>query len=309
MNRIDRLLAIVLELQARDRITAEQLASIFEISKRTVYRDIKALNETGVPIVSAPGQGYWLMEGYFLPPISFSANETTMLILGANYMQENFDEQYKEAAISAIRKIEAVLKPELQTEVQYLSENIRFFSTRGSSQSNTILAKVRRAIIEHKSVAFNYVKRYGKDKGEPIYRTVNPHSLFSLNNIWMLHAFCQLRNDFRLFRLDRIADVKVLEAYFKRLDNYILEERREHLPIEIRLLFKKEMARWVKESASYFITDWQDLDDEFLLILRVRNIEEIMHWVLAWGSGVIVLEPKELKDELAKVANHYNDNY
>jgi len=309
MNRIDRLLAIVLELQARDRITAAQLAEIFEISQRTVYRDIRALNETGVPIVSAPGQGYWLMEGYFLPPISFSATETNMLILGANYMQQHFDEQYQEAAISAIRKIEAVLKPELQAEVSYLRHNIRFFSSKSSDSTNLILAKLRRAIIEHRSVSFNYIKRYGKDKNKAIFRTVNPHSLFSLNDIWMLQAYCQLRQSMRLFRLDRIENFKILEQFFKREENHIIEEQVRDFPTTVKLLFKKDMKRWVKESPSYFIRSYQETDDGLIVTLKVRDIGEIMHWVLGWGSNVLVLEPKQLKQELIKVANHYQNNY
>jgi len=309
MNRIDRLLAIVLELQARDRITAAQLADIFEISQRTVYRDIRALNETGVPIVSAPGQGYWLMEGYFLPPISFSATETTMLILGANYMQQHFDEQYQEAASTAIRKIEAVLKPELQSEVNYIRQNIRFFSSRSSDATNIILAKLRRAIIEHKKVAFNYIKRYGKDKDKAIYRTVNPHSLFSLNDIWMLQAFCNLRQGMRLFRLDRIEDFEILTDGFKREENYSIREQRTDFPATAKLLFKKSMKRWIKESPSYFISSYEETDTDLIVTLKIRNIGEIIHWVLAWGNNVIVLEPDELKQELLKVAAHYQDNY
>ena len=98
MNRTDRLLAIVLELQGRDRVTAEDLARTFEVTKRTIYRDIAALNESGVPVVSAAGQGYWLMEGYFLPPVSLSPDEAIMLVLGSEVMAQSFDAQYQAAA-------------------------------------------------------------------------------------------------------------------------------------------------------------------------------------------------------------------
>jgi len=98
MNRTDRLLAIVLELQGRGRCRAEDLARTFEVSTRTTYRDIQALCEAGVPIVSIPGRGYSLMEGYFLPPLSFSTDEATMLLLGSDVMAASFDEQYRAAA-------------------------------------------------------------------------------------------------------------------------------------------------------------------------------------------------------------------
>ena len=309
MNRTDRLMAIVLELQARDRITAEQLADIFAISKRTVYRDIQALNESGVPIVSAPGLGYWLIEGYFLPPISFSATETTMLILGANLMQQNFDSLYKEAATSAIRKIDAVLRPELKEEVEYLSENIRFFSNPRGEYIHEMLAILRRAIIEQKVVSFEYIKRIGKDKDKPIHREVNPHSLFSLNAVWMMPAYCHLRNAMRLFRLDRIDNLEVLNTHFEREKGYQLKERREKLPLKVELLFKKGMARWLKETPSYYSRKYEEREDGIYLLLEVRHIEEILQWVLAWGDSVIVLEPPQLKQALKQVAAHYYNNY
>ena len=109
MNKTDRLLAIVLELQGKGRQRAEDLAATFETSKRTIYRDVLALCEAGVPIISIPGQGYSLMKGYFLPPLSFTTEEATMLLLGSDFMARNFDAQYRLAAESASRKIGSVL--------------------------------------------------------------------------------------------------------------------------------------------------------------------------------------------------------
>src|SRR5438034_11136074 len=101
MNRTDRLLAIVLELQGRGRLRAEDLAATFETSKRTIYRDIQALSESGVPLLAVPGQGYELMEGYFLPPLSFTTAEASMLLLGSDFVAQNFDAEYRAVAESA----------------------------------------------------------------------------------------------------------------------------------------------------------------------------------------------------------------
>src|ERR1044071_9851625 len=124
MNRTDRLLAMVLELQRKGRRRAEDLAATFEITRRAGYRDIQALCEAGVPVVSLPGQGYALMDGYFLPPLSFSTDEATMLMLGSEFIAEHFDSQYKAAAHTASRKIEAVLSDKLREEVHYLQNSI-----------------------------------------------------------------------------------------------------------------------------------------------------------------------------------------
>src|SRR5947207_15723481 len=126
MNRTDRLLAIVLELQGKGKQRAEDLARTFETSKRTIYRDIEALCEAGVPLISIPGQGYSLMKGYFLPPLSFTTDEATMLLLGSDFMARSFDAQYRSAALSASRKIENVLPEKLREEVHYLQSSIRF---------------------------------------------------------------------------------------------------------------------------------------------------------------------------------------
>ena len=147
MNKTDRLLAIVLELQSQGRLRAEDLAATFEVSKRTIYRDIQALSEAGVPVVAVTGQGYSLMEGYFLPPLNFSSDEALMLILGSDFMAQNFDTPYGAAALSACRKIELVLPDALTNEVNYLRENIRFLrhSLRGRPGQARAVAPIARS--------------------------------------------------------------------------------------------------------------------------------------------------------------------
>src|SRR5438309_405918 len=150
MNRTDRLLAIVLELQGKGRQRAEDLASTFETSKRTIYRDIQALSEAGVPLLSVPGQGYSLVEGYFLPPLAFTAEEATMLLLGSDFVAQHFEAQYRAAAQSASRKIEAVLPQTLRDDVHYLQTNIRFVadSAMSNPDQQAKMAQLRRTIIE-----------------------------------------------------------------------------------------------------------------------------------------------------------------
>src|ERR1700712_5980948 len=120
MNKTDRLLAIVLKLQSSGGMRAEDLAAFFETSKRTIYRDIQALSEAGVPIIATPGQGYALLEGYFLPPLSFSSEEAIMLLLGAEYLARNFDDRYQGGARAAALKIEGVLPQAVAKEVNLL---------------------------------------------------------------------------------------------------------------------------------------------------------------------------------------------
>src|SRR5215472_1468055 len=184
MNRTDRLLAIILELQAKGRRRAEDLAEQFETSKRTIYRDMQALGEAGVPLVSTPGRGYALMEGYFLPPLSFSADEAAMLLLGSEVMAQHFDAQFRAAAQSANRKIAGVLPEKLRDEVRYLESSIRFIS-RGTDErtaESEMLQQLRRAIIEKTRVRFCYHTRHpSHEKGEQNTREADPYGLIHLS--------------------------------------------------------------------------------------------------------------------------------
>src|SRR5215207_9668113 len=112
MNRTDRLMGIVLELQARGELRAEDLARTFEVSVRTVYRDMEALCETGVPVVATPGKGYRLMEGYFLPPLSFTPAEAALLLLGGEFIRDRVDPELRRAADDALLKLAGVLPAE-----------------------------------------------------------------------------------------------------------------------------------------------------------------------------------------------------
>src|SRR5262245_4361085 len=165
MNRTDRLLAIVLELQAMGKRRAEDLAATFEVGKRTIYRDIQALCETGVPIVSTPGQGYTLLEGYFLPPLRFSIDEALLLLLGGDVMAQSFDAEYRAAAQAAGRKIAGALPENLRAEVRSLQQSIRFFADggRGGAGQAERLRQLRRAIVGRHSVRFGYHARQSQD--------------------------------------------------------------------------------------------------------------------------------------------------
>ncbi|MDR0269649.1 HTH domain-containing protein, partial [Paenibacillus sp.] len=161
MNRTDRLLAIVLELQGRKVVRAEELAVKFETSVRTIYRDMQALSEANVPIIGAPGQGYSLMEGYFLPPLSFTASEAVALLLGAEFAQTKLEPNDGVHAKSSRAKIEAVLPEHVRDEATRVRATMRLLPERkvdGSSREWANLEIIRRAMLEQKKVSFRYIK-------------------------------------------------------------------------------------------------------------------------------------------------------
>jgi predicted DNA-binding transcriptional regulator YafY len=314
MNKTDRLLAIVLELQGKGRQRAEDLAATFETSKRTIYRDVLALCEAGVPIVSVPGQGYSLMKGYFLPPLSFATEEATMLLLGSDFMARNFDAQYRMAAEAASRKIESVLPETLRDDVHYLQSNIRFIGTLTSpdERESAKLQLLRRALLDRNTVRFCYYTRHGEDtQGTPQTREADPYGLAYLLNNWHLTAYCHMRQDIRNFRLDRIENLEVLPHTFTRPSNLPLQQNQESRSrdIVVQALFDKEVARWVHEGRNYFVTNEKETPAGLLVTLKVRHERDVLQWFLSWGSHVKILEPDTLRQLLAEEARLMQQNY
>ncbi len=304
MNRTDRLLAIVLELQGKGMQRAEDLAATFEVSKRTIYRDIEALNETGVPVVSSPGHGYSLVEGYFLPPLSFTSDEAILLLLGSDVMAGSFDAEYRAAAQSAGRKIAGVLPEPRRAEVRTLRESIHFIAEEPAQASPTteLLASLRRAIIKRQTIRFRYTARQGAI-GIESSRKADPHALVHVGGVWYLVAYCHLRQRMRNFRLDRIERLVLLNHTFERRPGLSAQpspDSSRHLLV--RVLFDQNVARWVRETPSFFSVAEEERPDGLLVTLRVRREDDITQWLLSWGAHVQVLEPDSLRARLAAEA-------
>lgn len=314
MNKTDRLLAIVLELQRKGRQRAEDLAETFETSKRTIYRDVLALCEAGVPIISVPGQGYSLMKGYFLPPLSFTTEEATMLLLGSDFMARNFDAQYRAAAEAASRKIEGVLPETLRDDVHYLQSNIRFLGNMAALDvgEQEKLQQLRRALLDRNTIRFCYHARHSNDEQSGSHvREADPYGLAYWLGSWHLSAYCHMRQDMRNFRLDRMEELELLPRTFTRPANFRMDRRPEDQSrnITVRALFDREVVRWVREGRSYFVTAEEETADGLLVTLLIRQQNDILQWLLSWGSHVRILEPASLREHLAEEAQAMLRNY
>lgn len=316
MNRTDRLLAIVLELQARRHARAQDLADVFETSKRTIYRDLQALGQAGVPLISTPGRGYALMEGYFLPPLSFTTDEATLLLLGSDVMAQSFDAQYRTAAQSASRKIAGVLPDKLRTEVASLRESITFGHQSNSLRPDSAakLQQLRRAILARATVRFHYHARHSAEQPrQPHLRDADPYALSFLSGVWYLSAYCHLRRAVRHFRLDRIEDLTILERTFTRPANFQAQGRNLFEPgsFDVRILFDAEVARWVREAPNFFAVAEEERPDGLLVTLHIRSEDEVLQWLLGWGSHMRVLSPDALRQRIAAEAEalacHHRD--
>lgn len=313
MNRTDRLFAIVLELQSRKTIRAEDLAAMFETSRRTIYRDIQALAQSGVPVVSLPGQGYSITDGYFLPPLSFTSSEATMLALGADFVAQNFDSEYAQAAQSASRKIDAVLSDKSRTEVREFQQSIRFiagdYEARDGKEQT--LASLRRAIISRRRIRFLYHTRFPQQgSAQKNLREADPLAMVHYYGVWYVIAHCHLRRGTRNFRLDRMSELEVLDEKFERPANFKMERHEEDSrPVTVRALFDKDAARWVRESPSYYVAAMEDTPAGLLVTMKIRREDEAINWLMSWGGRVRVLEPESLRRMIAEEARRMIENH
>jgi predicted DNA-binding transcriptional regulator YafY len=211
--RLSRLTAILTQLQTKRLITAPALAEKYSVSVRTIYRDIRSLEQSGVPIVTEEGKGYSLMEGYRLPPVHFTESEANALITAEQLVLKNNDVSLIEHYTNAMAKIKSVLKYETKDNVEFLSNRIVSWQSEGKATTKSPLTTLQLAIthfnlslIEYKSVKNQAITT----------RTIEPFALYNTEDeIWLLVAWCRLRKDFRTFRVDKIVKIEVLKEQFE----------------------------------------------------------------------------------------------
>ncbi|GAB3996598.1 HTH domain-containing protein [Spirosoma daeguense] len=211
-NRLSRLTAILTQLQTKRLTTAPSLASKFNVSVRTIYRDIRALEQSGVPILTEEGKGYYLMDGYRLPPVSFTESEANALITAEKVVSTNNDTSFVREFSGAVEKIKAVLKTTAKDNVELLSNRMIVSQPVAGDVTSTYLASLQLALTNFNLAKIDYQKQ---DTTETTVRYVEPFALLSTQGNWLLLAWCRLRSEFRLFRLDRIQQLQVHSEKFK----------------------------------------------------------------------------------------------
>lgn len=218
MRRADRLFRIVQRLRRRGVTTAHELAQALEVSERTVYRDVRDLLLSGVPIQGEAGVGYALDRSYELPPLMFNEEEIEALVLGARIVRAWADAKLARAAEEALQKIEGVLPPRLKQRLAEAALYAPDFHIKAELRSG--LSDLRLAVREQKKARFRYVDKT-KAGSE---RTVQPLGLYYWGQTWTLAAWCELREGFRNFRVDRIEGLSVTSERFEQVPGRTLAD-------------------------------------------------------------------------------------
>lgn len=224
MRRADRLFDLVQLLRQKRVITAQELAEKMEVSVRTVYRDIRDLQASGVPIDGEAGVGYALQRGYELPPMTFNAEELEALVLGARMVSAWGDRSLASAAKRILTKVDAVLPETLRV----IMASTKLFAPPFAEPPAESLEVIRRAVSEHRKLSFGYTRL----DGEQTVRQVCPLALYFWGRTWLLAAWCCFRRDYRNFRTDRMIDIRIEEEVFEESEDFsfaaYLEAMRGH---------------------------------------------------------------------------------
>jgi predicted DNA-binding transcriptional regulator YafY len=224
--RLTRLTAIITQLQSKRIVTAKEIAEKHNVSIRTIYRDIRTLEKSGIPIDIEEGKGYSIMDGYRIPPVMFTQEEANALITAEQLIRKNKDQSLTEHYESAIIKIKSVLKYTQKEKTEFLTDRLQVRNNHKNEKTSNYLIKLQSTISNYQIVKIDYLSlENNKSK-----REIEPFALYTTQENWVLIAFCRLKNNFRAFRLDCIEKLEILEQHFEphkmTLEEY-LEKCRE----------------------------------------------------------------------------------
>lgn len=316
MNRIDRLVGIVLMLQAKKVVRAQDIAERFEISLRTVYRDVRALEEAGLPLSAEAGSGYSLVEGYHVPPVMFTQDEAAALYIGAELVAHLTDESLRKNIESALMKVRSVLPEERKEYLEKIQSTTAVFVRPMPVRDgfvNDVITKLQDALARTLLLEIEYYSGYS---GDVTQRIVEPHGLVFYSDYWHLIGYCRLRKDFRDFRTDRIKSVKVHDMKFSgrsfSVKEFFKSRREAENAIEVRVRMKYYSAQLVRERFFFGFIEEHDVDGVRELVFLTPRLSLLARWLLSFGTDVHIVDPPELVVELQRqaqlLADHYREN-
>ena len=305
MNRFNRVTAIFIQLQSKKIVRAKDIADRFNVSIRTVYRDIQTLIEAGVPIGSEAGAGYYLADGYRLPPVMFTKEEVTAFLTAEKLIEKFTDSSIDSNFKSGMMKIRAILKSTEKEMLESIEENIEVLSSKprleNSKNSNHIQAIIE-SILERKTLKIRY---HTFSSNEIKDRNIEPIGIFFSTSYWHTIAFCELRQDYRDFRLDRILNITKTDKTFKKehpsIKDYLGKITREQNLVTIVIRVDKDVAQFLTEQKYYngFVNE-QLIGDKVQMTFLTSSTEYFVRWFLMFADKADIVSPDSLKIMLNK---------
>jgi predicted DNA-binding transcriptional regulator YafY len=309
MNRIDRLAAILIQLQSRRLVKAQDIADKFSISLRTVYRDVHALEEAGVPILGEAGIGYRLMEGYKLPPVMFNEDEASALLTAAKLVQSKTDAVISKHYISALDKIKAVLRLTEKYHIEEIEEHIAVMehpAIMHQPPAELHLQSLLKAIAVSSVIEINYTSI---EKNETLQRKVEPVGIYYLGSHWYLVGFCQLRNDYRNFRTDKIDELIITNEPVSKthppLQSFIAQMSAQRQVQQVVIDVDPDIVKYFGDQKYYngFVKE-EKAGDKVRMSFLTGSLEGFARWFMLFGDRAKIIEPGQLNDMVTGIATN-----
>jgi predicted DNA-binding transcriptional regulator YafY len=302
MNRLDRVTAILIQLQSKRIIKAQEIADRFQISLRTVYRDIRSLEAAGIPIIGEAGVGYSIMEGYRLPPIQFTKEEATSFLMASKIIEKYTDAENYQVYQSALFKIKAVLRTVEKNYIEDIAPHILVLSNnyQQSSANNQFLQNILSAINEKKLVSLKYRDINAQNITQ---RDIETIGIYLQNSFWYFIAYCRLRNDYRTFRTDRILDFKILEESFQTqhpsLKEYLkIKSEQEDLKTVVLSVDKTIANYLITQKYYYGYVSEEDKGDHVEMTFLTASLRGFAAWYLTIARRAEIISPSSLRQDV-----------
>lgn len=301
-KRFDRILGIYFVLQSKAQVSASELTERFDVSQRTIYRDIRALNEAGVPVVSNQGQGYSILEGFRIKPPDFSREEVLSLMIAEKMMSKHETLFVKRQFESAVAKIKSSFRMHQKDELLELEDrlNINSGSDAGTYLPN-VIDLLLNSILFQKIVFVRYLK-VSDDQAD--YRRLEPVGLYYENEFWYVLAYCHLRADYRNFRLDRIRDIGLTDEVFSREHPPYTKLRKQLVPAirhRVVVKVKKDQAHLLFWERDVFGFCAEELFEDYSVMhFDCRHpAPAFARWLMRYADVAKVLSPESMREEIA----------
>ena len=315
MNRIDRLTAILIHLQSKKIVTAGELAERFDICKRTVYRDIRALEEAGVPIGSESGVGYFIVDSYHLQPVGFSKEEASALLIANKLTEKLIDRTSQDNLNSALYKIRSILNVSEKEFIENIDNHIEVFSSSAIIKSDIpdkIIDTILKGIDKKLLLKLTY---NSLSKKEDTCRVVEPVGICHYSFNWHLIAYCKLRNDYRDFRIDRIKSISITNEKFiienkPSIRDYFNTITSNNDVFLVKLLFDKEIIPEISQAKYYYgFIDEKDFGDKIEMSFLSNSNDYIGKWIITLLDKVEIIEPGLLELTVTEMIKNLQKKY
>ncbi|MEI9958322.1 MAG: YafY family protein [Ferruginibacter sp.] len=301
MNRIDRLTAMLIQLQSKRVVKAQEIADRFNISLRTVYRDVKALDEAGVPVIGEAGIGYSIMEGYRLPPVMFTKEEATAFLTAEKLVEKLTDSSTKKNYSAAMLKVKAVLRLSEKDYLEDMEQHIEVIENQyvPKRTNDTIhLQQVLQSIAQKNVLQLHYFANHNQQKSN---RDVEPVGIYYLGEHWYMVAYCRLRKDYRTFKFGSINKLIVTETHFEKqhpsLKSFLSKESKEKKLHQVILLINKEVLRYFGDQKYYngFVSQ-KEVGDKMEMTFLSASLNGFARWFMLFGDNAKIVSPLSLKE-------------